>query len=62
MTTQQFISKWRGTELKERSASQSHSMTFARCWAWGDDLRAGQLTDDETLSRLFRLNLELSST
>lgn len=24
MTPQQFISKWRGTELKERSASQSH--------------------------------------
>jgi hypothetical protein len=61
MTPQQFISKRRGTELKERSASQSHSMTFARCWAWGDDFRAGVLTDDDILSRLFRLTQEQSS-
>ena len=61
MTPQQFISKWRGTELKERSASQSHSTTFARCKAWGDDFRAGMLTNDKILSRLFRLNQELSS-
>jgi len=33
----------------------------ADAYGWGDDFRAGQLTDDEILSRLFRLNQELSS-
>ncbi len=34
----------------------------ADAYGWGDDFRAGQLTDDEILSRLFRLNQERSST
>jgi type II restriction/modification system DNA methylase subunit YeeA len=30
----------------------------AEAYGWGDDWRAGKLTDDETLARLFRLNQE----
>ena len=30
----------------------------ANAYGWGDDWRAGALTDDETLARLFRLNQE----
>ncbi|MAW86512.1 MAG: SAM-dependent methyltransferase [Phyllobacteriaceae bacterium] len=30
----------------------------AEAYGWGDDYRAGKLTDDEILSRLFRLNQE----
>ncbi|MEM6908349.1 MAG: hypothetical protein AAF494_06685 [Pseudomonadota bacterium] len=30
----------------------------AEAYGWGDDYRAGLLTDDETLARLFRLNQE----
>lgn len=30
----------------------------ANAYGWGDDWRAGRLTDDEILSRLFRLNQE----
>ncbi|MFP5481145.1 MAG: hypothetical protein ACLGIE_15880 [Alphaproteobacteria bacterium] len=28
----------------------------AEAYGWADDLRAGKLTDDEILARLFRLN------
>jgi len=28
----------------------------ADAYGWGDDFRAGLLTDDETLARLFKLN------
>jgi hypothetical protein len=28
----------------------------AEAYGWGDDYRAGMLTDDEVLARLFRLN------
>lgn len=30
----------------------------ADAYGWGDDFRAGLLTDDEILARLFRLNQE----
>lgn len=30
----------------------------ARAYDWGDDYRAGKLTEDEILARLFKLNLE----
>lgn len=30
----------------------------AEAYGWGDDWRAGKLTDDEILARLFRLNQE----
>ena len=30
----------------------------ADAYGWGDDWRAGRLTDDEILARLFRLNQE----
>lgn len=30
----------------------------AEAYGWGDDWRAGLLTDDEILARLFRLNQE----
>ena len=30
----------------------------AEAYGWGDDFRAGALTDDEILARLFRLNQE----
>lgn len=30
----------------------------AEAYGWGDDWRAGSLTDDEILARLFRLNQE----
>ncbi len=32
--------------------------TVAEAYGWGDDFRAGLLTDDEILARLFRLNQE----
>ncbi|NBB81053.1 MAG: class I SAM-dependent DNA methyltransferase, partial [Verrucomicrobia bacterium] len=32
--------------------------TVAEAYGWGDDWRAGSLTDDEILARLFRLNQE----
>lgn len=32
--------------------------TVADAYGWGDDWRAGRLTDDEALARLFRLNQE----
>ena len=31
---------------------------MADAYGWGDDWRAGKLTDDEILARLFRLNQE----
>lgn len=34
----------------------------AEAYGWGDDWRAGTLTDDEILARLFRLNQERSTT
>jgi type II restriction/modification system DNA methylase subunit YeeA len=34
----------------------------AEAYGWGDDWRAGALTDDEILARLFRLNQERSAT
>jgi hypothetical protein len=33
----------------------------AEAYGWGDDWRAGVLTDDEMLARLFRLNQERSA-
>ncbi|MEO0625225.1 MAG: hypothetical protein AAFU49_00035 [Pseudomonadota bacterium] len=30
--------------------------TVAEAYGWGDDFRAGALTDDEILARLFALN------
>ncbi|HRA94523.1 MAG TPA: class I SAM-dependent DNA methyltransferase, partial [Aestuariivirga sp.] len=33
----------------------------AEAYGWGDDWRAGKLTEDEILARLFRLNQERSS-
>jgi hypothetical protein len=33
MTPHEFVNKWRGIELKERSASQSHFNDLARCSA-----------------------------
>jgi len=30
----------------------------AEAYGWGEDWRAGKLTDDEILARLFRLNQE----
>jgi type II restriction/modification system DNA methylase subunit YeeA len=34
----------------------------AEAYGWGDDWRAGALTDDEILARLFRLNQERAGT
>jgi type II restriction/modification system DNA methylase subunit YeeA len=34
----------------------------AEAYGWGDDWRAGLLTDDEILARLFRLNQERAGT
>lgn len=34
----------------------------AEAYGWGDDYRAGVLTDDEILARLFRLNQERANT
>lgn len=34
----------------------------AEAYGWGDDWRAGLLTDDEILARLFRLNGERSKS
>lgn len=34
----------------------------AEAYGWGDDWRAGSLTDDEVLARLFRLNQERASS
>lgn len=34
----------------------------AEAYGWADDWRAGKLTDDETLARLFRLNQERAAT
>lgn len=34
----------------------------AEAYGWGDDWRAGKLTDDEILARLFRLNQERATT
>lgn len=34
----------------------------ARSYGWGEDWRAGLLTEDEILARLFRLNQERASS
>lgn len=34
----------------------------ADAYGWGDDFRAGTLTNDEVLARLFRLNQERAQT
>lgn len=39
-------------------AHRALNEAVAEAYGWGDDWRAGKLTDDEILARLFRLNQE----
>ena len=40
------------------NAHAALDQAVADAYGWGDDLRAGLLTDDEILARLFHLNQE----
>jgi type II restriction/modification system DNA methylase subunit YeeA len=62
------------TELKNRTLTKLYNArpawldnahkaldeAVAEAYGWGDDWRAGKLTDDEILARLFKLNQERS--
>ena len=43
-------------------AHKALDKAVAEAYGWGDDWRSGTLTDDEILSRLFRLNRERAAT
>lgn len=43
------------------NAHKALDEAVAEAYGWGDDWRAGKLTEDEILARLFRLNQERSS-
>jgi hypothetical protein len=40
------------------NAHKALDEAVAEAYGWGDDWRAGRLTEDEILARLFRLNQE----
>jgi hypothetical protein len=42
----------------DRHAHKAFDEAVAESYGWGDDWRAGKLTDDEILARLFKLNQE----
>lgn len=42
-------------------AHKALDQAVAEAYGWGDDFRAGKLTDDEILARLFRLNQDRSA-
>ncbi len=44
------------------NAHAALDMAVADAYGWGDDYRAGALTDDEILARLFRLNQQRAAT
>ena len=44
------------------NAHKALDEAVAEAYGWGDDWRAGKLTDDEILARLFKLNQERQST
>ncbi len=67
MTTQQFVHKWRGVTLKERTLTNLYTLRPTRldlahkkldtavlvAYGWPDDL-----TDEQILERLLALNLK----
>lgn len=42
----------------DNHADKAIDEAVTKAYGWGDDWRAGLLTDDEILSRLFKLNQE----
>ena len=51
LTAQEFVNRWRGTTLKERSASQSHFNDLCRVLGWPSPTDVDQAGDWYTFER-----------
>ncbi len=56
MTPAGFIAKWRADLHNPRPARIDHARRLDAACGWGDDWRAGRLTDEEILARRFTLD------